>query len=105
MSPRRPGRPLRVRLVAVIAGLLLIATTIVVSVSTVILSANLNRQLDDSVALALNSGMATIDAEVEDAATLAGFSVDFIYPASAGSFQAIVVGDAVSYTHLRAHET
>ncbi len=100
MSPRRPGRPLRVRLVAVIAGLLLIATTIVVSVSTVILSANLNRQLDDSVALALNSGMATIDAEVEDAATLAGFSVDFIYPASAGSFQAIVVGDVVTSSAL-----
>ncbi|MFF2273836.1 sensor histidine kinase [Agromyces sp. NPDC058136] len=85
---------------AVIAGLLLIATTIVVSVSTVILSANLNRQLDDSVALALNSGFTSIEADVDDAAAFADFSVDNIYPASAGSFQAIVVGDEVTSSAL-----
>lgn len=100
MAAPRASRPLRVRLVVVTSGLILIATTIVVSVSTLILSSNLNRQLDDSVALALNSGFTTIEAEVDDAAELAEFSVDSIYPATAGSFQAIVVGDEVTSSAL-----
>lgn len=68
--------------------------------STLILSSNLNRQLDDNVNLALNTGLTTILAEVQNPSDLAYYSVDNIFPASAGSFQAIVVEGAVTSSAL-----
>ncbi|GAA2938116.1 HAMP domain-containing sensor histidine kinase [Microbacterium luteolum] len=92
----RPGRSLRVRLVAVIAGLILVATAIVVTTLTFILTASLNRQLDRSIETALNASLTTIYAAGDASVNLAEYSVENIFPSSAGSFQAIVVDGAVT---------
>lgn len=95
MSDRRL-RPLRQRLVAVIATLILATTGIVVTVSTIVIATSLNDELDTRLQLSLSSAYTSLDQSVSSTSELSTFDVDQIPSVLPGSFHVIVVDGAVT---------
>jgi len=89
-------RPLRQRLVVVIAALILATSGIVVGVSTIVIATSLSDELDTRLELALDSAYTSLDESVSSTSELASFDIDQIPSVLPGSFQAIVVGGAVT---------
>ncbi|MBD8103818.1 hypothetical protein PlfCFBP13513_15070 [Plantibacter flavus] len=92
--------PLRVAIVRIIAVLVLGATTVVTLGSLIAVSSTLNRQLDESIVLALNTSLDSIHSQVDDPEALPMYRYDDSFPITSGSFRAILVDDVVTTSNI-----